>query len=440
MFLGDFGILLTISVITLIINNTGFFDYKIIYIFYTIFFILLSHLSLFINELYSTEKRCQINLLILKCIISFVFVSIASHTVFIKLQPGLNFFNLSLASCFLILLWRIMFYKCIHNININHRILFLGTDELSKMVVKEILAEDNPRFKVVGLLGNDQSVVGKSLVNPKFLGMIKDLKYIIKKEKVGKLIISRSQGMRELPAQDLIECKFNGIQILELHTFYEQLKGKILLNGLRPSWLIFTDGFKKTYLLWKRIIDILISVICLLLTFPIILFSALLIKLESPGPIFYMQERVGENGYTFKLIKFRSMKEDAEKFIGPVWARENDPRMTRIGKFMRKLHIDEIPQMINVLRGDMSFVGPRPERPFFVKKFKKILPYYDNRTSVKPGITGWAAVKYGYGASVSDALEKLQYDLYYIKNMSLFLDLIIILKTVSIIIERKGAR
>ena len=330
----------------------------------------------------------------------------------------------------------------ISKLNIQQKILFLGTDELNKKVVREILADDHPKFKVAGFIGNDPALVGKSIVNPKVLGLVEDIDSITKKEKIKKLIVSCQQARGTFPTKDLVKWRFKGVEVMELHTFYEHLKGKILLEGLRPSWLIFAQGFKKTKLikLVKRAFDVLLSSIGLLISLPISIITVLLIKLESRGPIIFKQERVGEDGRGFNLLKFRSMEADAEKHTGPVWAQENDPRTTRVGKIIRKLRIDEIPQMINVLKGDMSFVGPRPERPYFVNMLSEKILYYDQRHSVKPGITGWAAVNYRYGASIEDSIEKLQYDLYYIKNVSLFLDMLIILKTISIIFGRKYAR
>ena len=419
-------------------------DFKYLFVgyLYLIVFILLSQIMLFINELYRIEKKYQKKLLLFKCILSFTIVSISCYLLFIKVLPYFNCFILSMLACGAILCWRFIFYWIIPKINIQNRVLFLGTDELSKNVVREILADDHPKFKVAGFIGNDPTLVGKSIVNPKVLGLTEDIDSIIKKEKIQKLIVSYPQARGEFPARDLIKCKFNGIEVLDLHTFYENFKGKILLESLRPSWLIYSHGFKKTDLTKsiKRIFDILLSTIGLLITLPVSIITALFIKLESKGPIIYKQERVGESGHVFNLLKFRSMSIDAEKHTGPVWAEENDERVTLIGKFIRKVRIDEIPQMINVLKGDMSFIGPRPERPYFVEMLSKKITYYDQRHSVKPGITGWAAVNYSYGATVEDALEKLQYDLYYIKNISLFLDLIIVLKTIAIVFGRRGAR
>jgi sugar transferase (PEP-CTERM system associated) len=225
-------------------------------------------------------------------------------------------------------------------------------------------------------------------------------------------------------------------------SFYESLTGNILVENLRPSWLIFSQGFKKTpaRMLSKRLFGMVISFCGIVVTLPLSLLAALCIKLDSPGPIFYPQVRCGEKGKLFTLYKFRSMNANAEKETGAVWAQENDPRITKVGRIIRTLRIDEIPQMWNVLRGDMSFVGPRPERPEFVGELKELIPFYEERMHVKPGITGWAQVCREYGASIEDALEKLQYDLYYIKNMNFLFDLRIIFETVKIILLGRGAR
>ncbi|MBM9616079.1 exopolysaccharide biosynthesis polyprenyl glycosylphosphotransferase [Desulfobulbus rhabdoformis] len=219
------------------------------------------------------------------------------------------------------------------------------------------------------------------------------------------------------------------------------ISGKILVEKVNPAWLIFSDGFdcsRANYHI-KRMLDIFLALCGLLVSSPISLVTALLIKLESPGPIFYCQERVGEKGEVFSIVKFRSMRQDAEK-NGAVWAMKNDNRVTRVGGFIRKVRIDEIPQMWNVLKGEMSFVGPRPERPVFVDQLVEKLPYYSLRHSAKPGITGWAQVCYPYGASEEDALRKLEYDLYYIKHQSIFIDLLIISRTVKTVLFQKGSR
>jgi exopolysaccharide biosynthesis polyprenyl glycosylphosphotransferase len=245
-----------------------------------------------------------------------------------------------------------------------------------------------------------------------------------------------------LPVQALLTCKLRGIDVEDGTTFYEKMSGKIMLENLRPSWIIFSADFSASPLwrLGKRIADILLAALGLLLAAPFMLVIAVMIKADSCGPILFTQERVGQRGELFTLFKFRSMRVDAEATTGPVYADVNDVRVTRIGRWLRRFRLDEFPQLLNVLKGDMSFVGPRPERLFFVEQFVKEIPFYIQRLSVKPGITGWAQVNYTYGANVNDALEKLQLDLYYIKNMSFLMDLFILLKTVKITVRGEGAR
>jgi len=240
----------------------------------------------------------------------------------------------------------------------------------------------------------------------------------------------------------LLEMKLDGVTFDHLASVYEEYTGKIAVENLRPSWLIFSHGFAKSRWLsaGKRALDLLAAGLGLLLAAPLMAIVAIAIRLSSAGPVLYHQQRVGLQGRIFTVHKFRSMRQDAEEGTGPVWASKNgDPRVTRLGRFLRRSRIDELPQLWNVLKGDMSFVGPRPERPEFVTSLTQEIPYYGQRHVVRPGVTGWAQVRYTYGASKEDALEKLQYDLFYIKNMSLALDLYVILETVKTVILRKGA-
>jgi sugar transferase (PEP-CTERM system associated) len=244
------------------------------------------------------------------------------------------------------------------------------------------------------------------------------------------------------PIQDLLECKLNGIRVTDSAAFFERERGQIRVNSLYPSWLVFGGGFDQSLLRSgiKRVFDLVASGILLAATLPIMLITAICILVEDGPPIFYRQERVGKGGKTFMVLKFRSMRNDAEKGGKPQWAATDDPRVTRVGRIIRKLRIDELPQIFNVLNGDMSFVGPRPERPYFVDQLCAEVPFYNVRHSIKPGITGWAQVRYRYGASVEDAIEKLQYDLYYVKNHSLFLDVIILIDTIEVVVLGKGGR
>jgi sugar transferase (PEP-CTERM system associated) len=245
-----------------------------------------------------------------------------------------------------------------------------------------------------------------------------------------------------LPVAELLKCKLRGVSVLDLPTFFERQTGILPLEAINASWMIFSDGFSQgvTRDVVKRLFDILVSGVFILISLPLMLLTGILIRLESRGPIFYTQERVGQYGRSFTIYKFRSMYTDAEKDGRPVWAAHKDDRTTRVGRLIRRLRIDELPQTINVFLGHMSFVGPRPERPYFVNELAAQIPYFHARHSVKPGITGWAQVRFPYGASVEDAMSKLQYDLYYVKNHSLFLDLMILLQTAQVVVLGKGVR
>ena len=273
------------------------------------------------------------------------------------------------------------------------------------------------------------------------LGDCQQISSICKEVNVDRIIVALDERRRKLPIEQLLFCRLKGIQVDDGMAFTEECAGKLSVEHLYPSSLIFSNGYIKPAFLKKvkRYSDVVASAAALFFSFPFCLLISLAIKLDSRGPVFYRQERVGEDGKTFDLLKFRSMRIDAEE-NGPVWAKSNDERATRVGRMIRKLRLDEIPQMINVLRGEMSFVGPRPERPFFIEQLKEEIPFYFQRHIVKPGITGWAQIRYPYGASKEDALEKLKYDLYYIKHMSTFFDLMIILETIKIALVGKGAR
>ena len=256
------------------------------------------------------------------------------------------------------------------------------------------------------------------------------------------VVLALQERRNSLPVKDLLRVKTRGVHVIDFSGFIERETGRVDLDTLNPSWLIFSDGFSSGRLassISKRVFDVVVSLLLLVLAFPVLVLFAILIKLESPGPVFYRQTRVGLYGQSFDVVKLRSMRQDAEK-DGPKWASENDPRVTRIGRIIRTVRIDEIPQAWSVLKGEMSFVGPRPERPQFVAKLEEMLPYYAERHMVKPGITGWAQINYPYGASAEDARQKLEYDLYYAKNYSPFLDLLILLQTARVIIWPEGAR
>ena len=260
---------------------------------------------------------------------------------------------------------------------------------------------------------------------------------------VDEVIVALSERRSgSMPLRDLLDCKINGIRVSDISTHFEKRLGQIRLDYVNAGWLIFGEGFNQGFLRTaiKRVFDVVCAAVLLTLTLPLMLITMLLIVAESRGSVFYRQQRVGLNGKNFDVIKFRSMRSDAEGDGNPRWALAADDRVTRVGRFIRRVRIDELPQLYNVLKGEMSMVGPRPERPFFVDSLTKDIPYYAVRHSVKPGVTGWAQVRYEYGATVEDAKQKLQYDLYYVKNHTLFLDMLIMFETVSVVLTGKGAR
>jgi len=296
---------------------------------------------------------------------------------------------------------------------------------------------------VVGFLGTHPAEVGRRLVNPAVVGTMADLLPLVDSLRVNVIVVALEDQRGHLPMEDLLRCRLGGIRVEDAPSFFERLTGKILVSDLRPSWLVFSPGFSKPRLLSssKRAVEALVSALLLVATLPLLVVLGLLVRLESRGPALYRQSRVGRRGARFTLVKLRTMREDAETASGPVWTDpEKDPRVTRLGRFLRKFRLDELPQLWNVLKGEMSFVGPRPERPHFVQTLRLVIPYYDERHAVRPGITGWAQVKFGYGSTIEDSERKLQFDLYYVKNMSLLLDLVIVLETFKVMLLGRGAR
>jgi sugar transferase (PEP-CTERM system associated) len=323
---------------------------------------------------------------------------------------------------------------------LQRRILVLGTGEVARQVSESLQASD-PNARVVGYFPcpNDGPV---AVPAAQILEPSGSLAAAAKRAHVDEVIVALSERRSgSMSLRDLLDCKIGGIRVSDLSTHFEKQLGQIRLEYVNASWLIFGDGFNQGIFRTaiKRVFDIVSASFLLILTLPLIAITALLVALDSRGPIFYRQERVGLNGKGFNVVKFRSMRSDAE-LSGPRWACAADDRVTRVGRVIRKLRIDELPQLVNVLKGEMSLVGPRPERPFFVEPLTSEVPYYAVRHSIKPGLTGWAQVRYQYGSTVDDAKQKLQYDLFYVKNHTLFLDLLIMLETVSVVLTGKGAR
>jgi sugar transferase (PEP-CTERM system associated) len=288
----------------------------------------------------------------------------------------------------------------------------------------------------------DPAKLGETVINPGVIGTIEDIPSIVRARGVDRVVVSLSDARGTLPMDKLLEMKLDGVSFAHLASVYEDYTGKIAVENLRPSWLIFSSGFRKSRLAAtsKRLMDVLLAAIGLLAALPIMAVVAATIKLISPGPVLYHQRRVGQHGRVFTIHKFRSMRLDAEAQTGPVWAsKSGDSRVIPLGTVLRRFRLDELPQLWNVFKGDMSLIGPRPERPEFVAELTKQIPYYGQRHVVRPGLTGWAQVRYTYGASTEDALQKLQYDLFYVKNMSLSFDVFVLLNTIKTVLLRRGA-
>jgi len=359
-----------------------------------------------------------------------VFIDYLLHTTIF--HRGLIFVSLLLFGI-LQYLWHIGF------ISIAQRVIVLGAGALARRI-GDLILTTNQQYVLHGYV----NLTGESVQVPEeaIIQNVRGLVATMREGKATKLVVSISERRGFFPVEEVMNCKFSGIEVVDALSFYEEITGKLLVENITPSWFIFSKGFRMTVVmkLYKRTIDFVFSMIGLLLTLPFLPFVALLIKLDSRGPVFFSQVRVGEMDRPFVIHKLRTMRQNAELGKGEVWAEKNDPRITRLGWFLRKTRIDELPQLINVLKGEMSFIGPRPERPNFVAQLKAVVPYYSQRHFVKPGITGWAQIRYSYGASVEDALEKLRYDLYYIKNISITLENIIIFDTIRVMLFGRGAR
>jgi sugar transferase (PEP-CTERM system associated) len=347
---------------------------------------------------------------------------------------------------FMVMLWRSAFDVITSRLMPRERLLLVGTSPAAIVLARELFERRQEiGVEIVGFVDPDPTRVGAPVINPGVVGTIDDIPGLTSRMHVDRVVVSLSDQRGKLPMDQLLNVRLrSGVLFDHLASVYEEYTGKIALENLRPSWLVFSTGFRKSRLLMftKRAFDIAAAVCGLILSLPLTMVSALVVKLESPrDPVLYHQERVGLNGETFTIHKFRTMRSDAEAQTGPVWsAGDHDPRITRVGHFMRKTRLDEIPQLWNVLLGDMSLIGPRPERPAFVEKLTQQIPFYGQRHVVKPGVTGWAQVRYSYGASVEDAIEKMQYDLYYVKHMSLMFDLMIALETIKTVVLRRGAK
>jgi sugar transferase (PEP-CTERM system associated) len=340
--------------------------------------------------------------------------------------------------------WRVAFEWLAVRVGPSERLLIVGTSEASVALARELFSRRQELgVELVGFVDPDASRVGVSLINPGIVGTVEQIPSIVRERKVDRVVVSLADARGKLPMDGLLNMKLNdGVQFDHLASVYEEYTGKIAVENLRPSWLIFSDGFRKGRMLAasKRLLDLVASAAVLLLAGPAMLIVAAVLKATSPGAnVLYSQKRVGKDGKVFTIHKFRSMRPDAEKHTGAVWSQKNDPRVTKVGRILRRTRLDELPQLWNVLVGDMSFVGPRPERPEFVRDLTEKIPFYGQRHVVRPGITGWAQVRHSYGSSIEDALQKLQFDLFYIKHMSIAFDLFICLETLKTVAVRCGS-
>jgi sugar transferase (PEP-CTERM system associated) len=344
--------------------------------------------------------------------------------------------------------WHTLYLMGKKNPHFSHRVLVLGTGPLAARIGE--MAASNDRNLVLSgyascheaVAGDDQGQEEEAVPREAIVGSADDLVAATTRAKADLIVAALSERRGVFPLKDVLKCKLNGIEVMDAPTFYELVHRKLMVEAITPGWFIFSNGFRRSALFRfsKRAVDLVLSAAGLVLTAPFFPLIGLAIKLDSRGRVLFSQLRVGLNEKPFMLYKFRTMSQDAEVRTGAVWAAKNDPRVTRVGRFLRNSRIDELPQLINVLKGEMSFVGPRPERPEFVEELKQSIPFYSKRHFIKPGLTGWAQVRYSYGSSVEDALEKLRYDLYYIKNIRPFLDTLIFFETIKVVLFGRGGR
>ncbi|BCA79477.1 TIGR03013 family XrtA/PEP-CTERM system glycosyltransferase [Desulfuromonas sp. AOP6] len=397
----------------------------------------------YFSEMYSREKRFGLSETLGRVLASLVLAFVVLSATY-YFQPSIairaDILILSLILFGIIqFLWHNRYPLLLRVPGISKKVLVFGVGPLAQQM-EMLISMSNTGYVFEGFVSPGREYDPDS--KDPLIASVDTLLAAAEDRKVNKIVISLSERRGVFPVREILRCKLKGIEIVDAVTFYEDVTGKLMVENINPSWFIFSGGFKLTQFMrgMKRVLDVILSLTGIILFLPFAPIIAVMIKLDSPGPVLFKQLRVGVGEKTFHLYKFRTMREDAEKNSGAVWATEDDPRITRVGRFLRKSRLDEVPQLFNVLRGDMSFVGPRPERPEFVNKLNERVPYYATRHTVKPGVTGWAQVKYPYGASEEDALEKLRYDLFYIKNYSLLLDLVIILETVKVVLFGRGGR
>jgi sugar transferase (PEP-CTERM system associated) len=401
----------------------------------TVLVLLCSHwLDLYDTALLNTKGELYFRLLMVPGVLAFILAGVAYVRPNYLLGSGSSAVGLIILTVALFG-WRIGFTWLIQLPILVERVYVLGTGERAQRVVLGLKQNPELGVEIASWTGKMEGAVTREAVAA-------HLMEVVHKQKVHRVIVATPDRRGTIPMRELLDLRMQGVKIEEATTWLEKISGKIEVENLYPSWLVFGEGFRRStvFVAVRRAISVVISLIGLVLSLPLLPFIVLAIRLDSKGPVFYTQSRVGKGGRLFNVVKFRTMRQDAEAENGPQWAGDKDPRVTRVGKFLRTSRLDEIPQLWCVLKGEMAFVGPRPERPEFIEWLSTEIPYYGVRHMVRPGITGWAQVKYKYGSTVADAREKLQYDLFYIKNASIGLDLLIMFQTVKTVLLRRGAQ
>jgi len=402
-------------------------------------------LGLYFSDLYQTYRiRSRIFLVQQFCMvlgIAFLLQALLSYGRWDILLPKWLMLYGSGLTLLVLPLWRILFINLVSKALGADRILFLGNSPVTAKVISRLAERLELGLMAIGYLDAAEYSTADISGVPR-LGGITELAEVVASHHPDRIVVGMADRRHRLPVQQLLELKFSGIRIEEVGTMYERILGRVSTRDLRPSQLIFSSelGPKKASVTAQKFYSYLIGLVTIIITLPLGIGVALLVKLSSPGPIFFRQKRVGLNGVPFTLFKFRSMRNDAEAQTGAIWATEADPRITPVGRWLRKFRLDELPQLFNVLRGEMSIVGPRPERPEFVEVLQEKIPYYRQRHCVKPGITGWAQINHKYGDTLEDTIVKLEFDLYYIKNLALSLDAYILFHTVKIMVRGQGAQ
>jgi sugar transferase (PEP-CTERM system associated) len=399
----------------------------------TVLVLLCSHwLDLYDTAGFNTKGELYFRLLMVPGVLAFILAGVAYVRPDYLLGSGSSAVGLLILTVALIG-WRLVFTWLVQLPILVERVYVLGTGERARRVVQGLRQNPELGVEIASWTGKMEGAVTRESVGA-------HLMEVVHKQKIHRVILAMPERRDTIPMRELLELRLQGVKVEEATSWLERISGSIEVENLYPSWVVLGEGFRRstTFMMIRRALSVLISLIGLILALPLIPFIMLAIRLDSSGPVLYTQTRVGKNGRLFNLVKFRTMRQDAEAANGPQWAVDNDPRVTRVGRFLRSLRLDDIPQWWCVLRGNMALVGPRPERPEFVEWLSKDIPYYGVRHMVRPGLTGWAQIKYRHVSTVEDAREELQYDLFYIKNASIGLDLLIMFQTIKTVLLRRG--